>query len=87
LSNKLKVVIGILISYVILREVLLLTPAKLIYLPQTDLSPLSIKLTGVYTSGFLGFIKSDIVAPNILVSYTKSKFSVIVVSLQQILNC
>jgi hypothetical protein len=38
---------------------------------------------GVYVSGFVDFIESGIVAPNILVSYTKSKFSVIVLSLQK----
>jgi hypothetical protein len=43
--------------------------------------------TAVNVSGFLSFTESAFVAPNILVSKTKSKFSVIVMLLQQILNC
>jgi hypothetical protein len=42
---------------------------------------------GVYVSGFVDFIESAIVGPNILVSYSIYKVSIIVLSLQQILNC
>jgi hypothetical protein len=84
LSNKLKVAIGILIEYLTVIELLGFTKFKHIYFPQTDLFPPESEPAVVKISGFLNFVASDIVAPKILVSYTKSKFSVIVRSLQQI---
>jgi hypothetical protein len=52
-----------------------------------DISNLDNNMSAVKICGFFIFVASGILAPNILVSYTKSKFSVIVLSLQQILNC
>jgi hypothetical protein len=85
LSNKLNVIIGILIKYLTVTVVLLLRFLRLIYCQQAAVS-LSATATvgspdgtelaiGVYVSGLLDFIESIIVAPNLLVSYIKSKFS------------
>jgi hypothetical protein len=87
LSNKFNVVIGILILYFNTTGL----PGKraflLIFFPQTDLPRASISPTGVNVSSFLAFTESDNFAPNILVSKTKPRFSLIGLSLQQILNC
>jgi hypothetical protein len=78
LSNKLNIVIGILIKYLTVIAVLILRLLRLIYYPQPafSLSPIAAigipdgtRLgIGVNVSSFLDFIESGIVASNILVS-------------------
>jgi hypothetical protein len=62
-------------------------PLKSVYTPQAGIPSPVITSISLKVPSCLTVVESDIVAPNMLASYTNSKFSDIVMSLQQILNC